>query len=171
LYGEVRCRRGSKQPVVAIATCSALPELTADDSLLVEALAAQGMRSEPLWNPAETMIWNSSKEYLNALAARGIPTIPTHWVSRGSETRLIDVLTSHGWEDAVIKPTVDLGAMNLRRVNGKHGIEQIALEALLANHDVMIQPFLSSVEERGETSLVYVGGESIWSAGPVAIPA
>jgi glutathione synthase/RimK-type ligase-like ATP-grasp enzyme len=191
-----------KQPLVAIATCSALPELTPDDSLLRDAIGAQGMRSEavvwdcatvewsrfdacvtrsvwdyhlkhqrfvqwakeigdrmPLWNPAEMMIWNSSKDYLNTLADRGIPTIPTHWVSRGSDTRLIDVLASRGWEDAVIKPSVDLGAMNLRRVSGRHGIDQVALEALLVNHDVMIQPFLLSVEESGETSLVYVGGE------------
>lgn len=102
----------------------------------------------PTWNPAGLIAWNANKEYLRQLQRCGIPIIPTRWLERGSAVRLAEVLAAEGWERAVIKPTVDLGAKNLRRVDGADGQGQDALDGLLARHDVMVQPFLPSLEER-----------------------
>jgi glutathione synthase/RimK-type ligase-like ATP-grasp enzyme len=113
----------------------------------------------PIWNPAALIAWNLNKEYLRQLERRGIPVIPTRWLERGGEVRLNEILAAEGWAEAVIKPTVDLGAKNLRRVNGGDGEGQDALDGLLARHDVMVQPFLPSLEARGELSLVYCAGE------------
>jgi glutathione synthase/RimK-type ligase-like ATP-grasp enzyme len=112
-----------------------------------------------VWNPVELAIWNSHKSYLRELAEAGVPTVPTHWLERGSETRLADLLDSLGWEEAVVKPAVDLGALRLHRVARGDSDGQANLQRLLAGHDVMVQPFLPSLESRGETSLVYVAGE------------
>jgi glutathione synthase/RimK-type ligase-like ATP-grasp enzyme len=194
--------RKTKQLRIALATCSAHPQLAPDDRLLAAAIAARGIEavpviwnaegtdwaefdgcvvrsvwdyhlqpdrflawagrvagSVPTWNPAELIAWNANKAYLRQLAQRGVPTIPTRWLERGSEVRLAEILAAEGWEEAVIKPTVDLGAKNLCRVDASGGGGQEALDGLLARHDVMAQPFLPSLEERGELSLVYCGGE------------
>jgi glutathione synthase/RimK-type ligase-like ATP-grasp enzyme len=111
-----------------------------------------------LRNPADLIAWNSDKTYLRELGERGVRTVPTVWVSQGSETRLREILAEEGWERAVAKPVVDLGAENLHRVRaGEEG--EAALAKILRSHDAMVQPFLPSLETRGETSLIYVGGE------------
>lgn len=110
----------------------------------------------PTWNPHELVAWNASKTYLRDLERRGVPTIPTRWLRRGTAVDLAAILAAEGWDAAVVKPTVDLGAKNLRRVDGGG---QRVLDQLLATHDVMVQPFLPSLESRGELSLVYCAGE------------
>jgi glutathione synthase/RimK-type ligase-like ATP-grasp enzyme len=109
-----------------------------------------------LQNTAEMVIWNSDKRYLRELEERGVRTVPTVWVGRDSKLDLERILAGTGWEEAVVKPIIDLGARNLRRVRAGEGSE--ALGSILQHHDAMVQPFLPSVEERGEISLVYIGG-------------
>ncbi len=110
-----------------------------------------------LRNPAATIAWNSDKTYLRELAERGVRTVPTAWVSRGSDADLEGILAERGWDEAVVKPVVDLGAKNLQRV--RRGEGSGALEKALRRHEAMVQPFLPSLEEQGETSLVFVDGK------------
>jgi glutathione synthase/RimK-type ligase-like ATP-grasp enzyme len=110
-----------------------------------------------LRNPAEVIAWNSDKTYLRKLAERGIRTVPTAWVGRGADADLEAILAERGWEEAVVKPVVDLGAKNLLRV--RRGEGSAALEDVLRRHDAMVQPFLPSLEDQGETSLVFIAGE------------
>jgi len=110
-----------------------------------------------LWNSAEVVTWNSDKRYLREFDGRGIRTVPTLWVNRDSPLDLEQILVGAGWQEAVVKPVVDLGARNLQRVRA--GERSTALESILQSHDAMVQPFLPSLEEKGELSLIYVGGE------------
>lgn len=112
-----------------------------------------------LHNPAETIAWNSDKTYLRELSQRGVRVVPTAWVSRGSDVSLREILASQEWEEAVVKPVVDLGAKNLQRVRAGDPACEAALEAVQRRHDAMVQPFLPSLEEQGETSLIYIDGE------------
>jgi glutathione synthase/RimK-type ligase-like ATP-grasp enzyme len=111
-----------------------------------------------LQNPAELIAWNSDKAYLRELTETGVPTVPTAWVEQGSGEHLEAILAREGWEEAVVKPTVDLGAKNLRRVRAGGDDAQSALEAVLVRGDAMVQPFLPSLETEGETSLIYIEG-------------
>jgi glutathione synthase/RimK-type ligase-like ATP-grasp enzyme len=122
------------------------------------AWARRAEAAMPLWNEAETITWNSNKTYLRQLAERGVPIVPTAWLRRGSRPSLDRVLAERGWEEAVVKPAVDLGARNLVRVCSGEDEGQEALERVLARHDAMVQPFLPSIEEQGELSLVYLDG-------------
>lgn len=110
-----------------------------------------------LWNPPELVAWNSNKTYLRQLGEAGVRIVPTVWVERGSAVELEEVLAGRDWEEAVVKPVVDLGAHNLRRA--RRGEGSAALEAVLRRGDAMVQPFLPSVEARGELSLIYIAGE------------
>jgi len=109
-----------------------------------------------LQNPADLIAWNSNKTYLRQLAGAGVPTVPTVWIDRGSDVDPADLLAREGWEEVVVKPVVDLGAKNLHRV--RPGEAQQALAAVLARHDAMLQPFLTSLEAEGELSLIYIDG-------------
>lgn len=109
-----------------------------------------------LRNPAPLIAWNSDKTYLRELAAADVPTVPTEWVGRDGETDIEALLAERGWEEAVIKPTVDLGARNLHRVRTGTGEAAPALAAALERGEAMVQPFLPSLEAEGELSLIYI---------------
>jgi glutathione synthase/RimK-type ligase-like ATP-grasp enzyme len=120
--------------------------------------AQQVEATTPLRNPADLIAWNSNKTYLRELSERGVRTVPTVWVERGSAVDLDEVLAAKDWDDAVVKPVVDLGAENLNRVRrGEPGIQE-ALDKTLQRHDAMVQPFLPSLEEQGELSLIHIDG-------------
>jgi glutathione synthase/RimK-type ligase-like ATP-grasp enzyme len=111
-----------------------------------------------LRNPADVIAWNSEKTYLRELGAAGVRIVPTVWVDRDDGTELEEVLVGEGWEEAVVKPTIDLGARNLHRARVGEGAAALEL-ALRQSPTAMVQPFLPSVEAEGELSLVYIAGE------------
>jgi glutathione synthase/RimK-type ligase-like ATP-grasp enzyme len=108
-----------------------------------------------LQNPLPIVEWNLDKRYLRELEEAGVDTIPTVWSEPGGEAAALERVAELGWERVVIKPTVDLGAMNLVRV------EAAMAERLLGRYErpVLLQPYLESVATAGEVSLVYVAGE------------
>jgi glutathione synthase/RimK-type ligase-like ATP-grasp enzyme len=90
----------------------------------------------PMWNPADTLRWNSEKTYLRELEAAGIRTIPTAWEGEVP------------WEDAIVKPTVAGGSLGLRRAERGEAIEP--------GH--IAQPFLADIMT-GELSLIFFEGK------------
>src|SRR5690606_14503506 len=57
-----------------------------------------------LLNPPALVRWNVDKHYLAELRARGVHTVPTTFVERGSDVGLAELLQTHALDDAVIKP-------------------------------------------------------------------
>lgn len=114
-----------------------------------------------LANPAEVLVWNSHKSYLRDLAAAGVPVVDTIWAARGEQLDLAAALDERGWHDAVFKPAVGGGSEGLVRVHARDGIAdaQQLLDAQLRGGDVLIQPLLPSIQEEGELSLFFAGGE------------
>lgn len=109
-----------------------------------------------LHNSADLIAWNSDKRYLRQLAGADVPTVPTLWVERDSDVDLAAELNERDWDEAVVKPVVDLGAKNLHRVRSDDA--QDALATVLVRQEAMVQPFLPSLEAEGELSLIYVEG-------------
>ena len=66
-----------------------------------------------------------------------------------------------GWSDAVLKPAVSAGARDTLRVRGPGDLPaaRALLQRVLPHKDVMVQPYLSSVEDTGERSLLFFEGE------------
>ncbi len=113
-----------------------------------------------LLNPPDTLRWNSHKTYLADLEGRGVPIVPTVWLTAGSEASLPELMSGQGWEQAVVKPTVSASAHETWRVRpGEAGKAQARFDRLLAERDVMVQPYLPSVEDPGERSLMFVEGQ------------
>lgn len=131
-----------------------------------------------LWNPPDVLRWNSHKSYLLELEERGAPVVPTAWLGQGDRIDLASLLGGRDWPHAVVKPAVASGSRGMVRV-GVHGVDpagaqagaqdgagevdlataQSHLDGLLGTGDVMVQPFLDAVAERGELSVIVVDGE------------
>lgn len=108
-------------------------------------------------NPAGVIAWNSHKRYLRELAAHDIATVPTLWLERGA-TDAVARLAAQGWDEVVVKPAVSIGAIGALRAQARDAACHAHLESLVAAGDVMVQPFVPSVAEAGEVSLIYFGG-------------
>lgn len=108
-------------------------------------------------NPYEVIDWNSHKQYLRGLAEAGIATVPTLWLDHGCGDARAR-LAARGWGEVVVKPAVSIGAIGALRAEALDPACLEHLDRLVAEGDVMVQPFVASVAEAGEVSLVYFGG-------------
>ena len=112
-----------------------------------------------LYNAAAVIRWNSHKGYLAELAGRGIPVIDTVFAAAGARVDVAGVASAHRWDDVVIKPAVSASAYETRRFRTtERPAAQAHLDRLLATGDVMMQPHLSALGERGELSVMFARG-------------
>ena len=112
----------------------------------------------PMLNPLKVVRWNSHKSYLQQLASAGVPVVDTVMTQGNKPVDLADLLAGAGWDDAIVKPAIDGGAARLFRVRDVDD-PQARLDELVAAGDVLVQPFLPSIVDHGETSLLYFGRE------------
>ena len=108
----------------------------------------------PLINPADIVRDNLHKRYLLAIAARGVPVVPTTLVERGQTYDLAEFAAPR----VVIKPEVGAGSMGTRRFARGDPEAQVHLAQLTAHGAALIQPYIASVEAYGERSLVWIDG-------------
>jgi glutathione synthase/RimK-type ligase-like ATP-grasp enzyme len=114
----------------------------------------------PMWNTPEVIRRNTDKRYLAELASAGVPTVPTEWIGVGADVDLAEVLERRGWDVAVVKPTVSAGARDTMKITGADLAAATELvRRVTVSREVMVQPYLQSVEEYGERALVFVDGE------------
>jgi glutathione synthase/RimK-type ligase-like ATP-grasp enzyme len=107
-----------------------------------------------LANPASVLRWNTDKRYLERLAAVGVPVVPTTYVNPS------DPFVPPGGQ-YVVKPTVSAAAMDTAKYGpGDEATARAHVARLLDDErEVMVQPFIATVETVQETSLLYIGGE------------
>ncbi|MGD0257733.1 MAG: hypothetical protein ABSB90_07645 [Thermoplasmata archaeon] len=115
-------------------------------------------RATRLWNPAPVVRWNSHKSYLRDLQRRGVAIVPTVW-SDGSKS-LAELFEEHRWSRAVFKPAVSAAAHRTHlATRDSLAVSEPLYRQLCAEHEVLVQPYLSSVETPGEHSLIFVDHE------------
>jgi glutathione synthase/RimK-type ligase-like ATP-grasp enzyme len=108
-------------------------------------------RAAPLFNPPDVVRDNVYKRYLLGLHARGVPVVPTTLVERGATTELPAT-------KIVIKPEVGGGSLNTKVFDdGRDGREH--LMSITATGAALVQPYISSVDDYGERSLIWIDGE------------
>jgi glutathione synthase/RimK-type ligase-like ATP-grasp enzyme len=97
--------------------------------------------------------WNTDKRYLADLAAVGVPSVPTTIVPPGSALTAPD-------GDYVVKPTISGSAADTGRFDDAADPRAHELVARIhaQGRTVMVQPYLSGIEDDGETSVVFLGG-------------
>jgi glutathione synthase/RimK-type ligase-like ATP-grasp enzyme len=111
-----------------------------------------------LANRAGVIAWNTDKRYLRELEATGVPVVRTSWLEPGATVEL----PSAGIH--VIKPAIGAGSLDAERFDLANPPDADAARAhaerlLASGQTVMVQPYLSSVDEHGEAGLVFLRGE------------
>lgn len=112
-----------------------------------------------LHNAPRIVRWNSHKRYLAELARRGVRVIETVFAEPGARLELDAIAAAIASDDLVVKPAVSASAHETRRFAPHERAEgQAHLDRLLEARDVMVQPHVDALAERGELSLLYAGG-------------
>jgi glutathione synthase/RimK-type ligase-like ATP-grasp enzyme len=106
-----------------------------------------------LCNPDPVLRWNTDKRYLDDVADAGLAVVPTAFVTPDGPRPPLR-------GDVVVKPAVSAGARDAARFEpARHREAHAHLSTLQrAGRTAMLQPYLRSVDERGETALLYVDG-------------
>jgi hypothetical protein len=115
-----------------------------------------------LINPPALIRWNTDKHYLRDLARAGVPTVPTRFVEPGEDAAqaLDGFLARQRAPEWVVKPAVGAGSRDAARyARGDEAAATAHIARLLqAARSVLLQPYLSQVDEYGETALIYFSG-------------
>lgn len=105
----------------------------------------------PVVNDVAALLWNTRKSYLESMRAAGVHVVPTLFAERADDEILASAFDQFRTDELVVKPAVSGGGYRTTRV--RRGDAAPELE------DAMVQPFLPSIVEEGELSLVFFGGE------------
>lgn len=117
-----------------------------------------------LLNPAPVLAWNTHKSYLRELAEHGVPLAPSEWFVGGQRVDLAGVVRRRGWERGFLKPLVGATARETLRFRCDAPESLAAAQAHLdrmvleQGEDMLLQPYLESVEHVGEVSAIYFEG-------------
>jgi glutathione synthase/RimK-type ligase-like ATP-grasp enzyme len=109
---------------------------------------------ERLANPYDVVAYSSDKHYLADLAARGIPVVDTVFCDVGA------TLTIPAAPSIVVKPAVGAGSIDAARYRRDDEGEIAAHVARLhaKGRDVVLQPYVDSVDQLGERALIFIDG-------------
>jgi glutathione synthase/RimK-type ligase-like ATP-grasp enzyme len=122
-------------------------------ALRLEALEDAGV---PVFNPADVVRWNARKTYLEDLAGKGAPTIPTLWADAATPRDVARAFETFEAAEIVVKPQFGAGSRDTIRLKRNGWSESDLVGA--SRGAVMMQPFLPSIETTGELSLFWFGG-------------
>jgi hypothetical protein len=113
-----------------------------------------------LWNPVDVVLGNLSKRYLLELPERGVAAVPTRWCERGEVVDLTSCLRELSAERLVAKPAIGAGSLDTERF-ARGDDERFAahLARLTRRGAALVQPYVDSVHDYGERSLVWIDGE------------
>jgi len=113
-----------------------------------------------LLNPPGVLRANLHKSYLLGLERRGIATIPTEFLSKGSPRDPGPIARSRGWDRIVIKPSVSAGSFATRAFDLPRELDaaRAFLAQMLRERDMMVQRYMPSVARSGEVSMVHIDG-------------
>jgi hypothetical protein len=104
-----------------------------------------------LRNDAAVLRWNTDKAHLRDVAAAGLPVVPTVW----DPASAADLPDAGEW---VVKPSVSAGARDTARWTDPGEVLAHVAQLRTAGRTAMVQPYQASVDDVGETALLFLGG-------------
>ena len=112
-----------------------------------------------LFNNANIIEWNTHKSYLLELEKSGTIIAPTTWISKNESIDIRTVMSSLNVTRGFIKPQVGACASDTLRFSTDELDKAQKFLVDNIHQDMMIQPYLNSVETEGELSAVFIDGE------------
>ncbi|MBA2663325.1 MAG: hypothetical protein H0U74_13640 [Bradymonadaceae bacterium] len=111
-----------------------------------------------LQNSASVVRWNSHKGYLLELARRGVRVVPSELIEAGQAASLEAICAAHNWSHVVVKPAVSAGSFETHTMRAG-ALDTTTFARLMAERDVLVQPYIDAVDTYGERSLIVIDGE------------
>ena len=126
----------------------------------LDTLEAIESSSATLFNSLETVRWNIDKGYLLELRNQGVPIVQTIKFDHLTERDLQHALQEFSNDEIIVKPIVGANADDTFRVSIATAPAKIS-EILNVFHakSGFLQPFVKSVVEEGEYSVIYINGQ------------
>jgi glutathione synthase/RimK-type ligase-like ATP-grasp enzyme len=111
------------------------------------------------------------KHYLRDLEMRGVHATPTRYIEPGESVTLKALHTETGWERTVLKPAVSAAARHTYRLDPSNlEAHEAVFRELIAREAMMLQPFQDHIVEKGEKTLMVMGGQYTHAVLKVAKP-
>lgn len=112
-----------------------------------------------LINSYGQIVWNLDKHYLQDLKIKGVNIVKTYFIEFGDQRSLAQIHEELGWTRAVLKPVVSAAAKDTFKLDSENiNAHEAHFKELIKNESMMLQPFQDSIVERGELSLMVIGG-------------
>ena len=112
-----------------------------------------------LVNSYDLIKWNIDKHYLKDLQGEGIQIVPTFFAEKNCVQSLDDISTMNNWSDLVIKPAISASAFKTYKIlNSDINNKEKLFQELLHQRDMLVQPYINTIEEFGEASLMVFNG-------------
>lgn len=126
-----------------------------------------------LCNPLPVICWNLEKgSYFAQLESKGVPVLPFLHIPQSQRVNLAHLLDEKGWMKAVLKPSISANSYATLLVEREKreslALGQKHLEYYLDERDMLVQPYLASIETSGETNHVFIDG--VWSHAFTKVP-
>lgn len=107
-------------------------------------------RLAPVANDPALVRWNLSKRYLQELAAKGLPVIPSLFVD--TPTPAAEAFDLFGVDEVILKPVVGAGGFGQTRLTRDQA------QGVLIAPGQFAQPLVPEIMTQGEVSLIFVDG-------------
>ena len=113
-----------------------------------------------LINSYDLVKWNIDKHYLKELSEKGIQIVPTYFAQKNSQRNLAEIIESQQWNDVVIKPAISASAYKTFKILEETvNSNEKLFKDLLNQRDMLVQPFINTIEKFGEASLMVIDGK------------
>ena len=124
-----------------------------------------------LINPIDTIRWNMDKHYLRDLQESGVNIPETTFIEANDPVTLAQLYEETGWEDTILKPCISGAARHTYKLNHNNLAEhEDIFQQLIKSEAMMLQPFQKNVVEKGEISLMVMGGKYTHAVLKIAKP-
>lgn len=111
-------------------------------------------------NHIDLIKWNVDKHYLADLENKGVRIVESYFIETGDQRSLKEIVLETGWNEFVLKPVVSGAARHTYKLGINDCTEHESIfSELIAKESMMIQPFMRNIVEKGEVSLMLMGGQ------------
>ena len=124
-----------------------------------------------LINPYDLIIWNLDKHYLSDLEAKAVNVVETYFIEPKDTRSLRQLHKELCWNKTVLKPAVSAAAKDTFKLDLSNiDDHEDRFRELIKDESMMLQPFQNSIVERGEISLMVMGGQYTHAVLKIAKP-
>jgi len=141
---------------------------TWDYHLNIDAFLEWSGKVPRLYNNAEIVKWNANKSYLKEMESKGAVIAKTAWIPINTKCCIEEIMDDFGSTYGFIKPQIGACASDTFRFKQDEFEKAQSFLNERLSMEMMVQPYIESVETIGELTAIYIGGQ--FSHGVQKIP-